>query len=36
MSLWTTHDVEYRNQNILSETGRIRNIIWEGEQYIFP
>ena len=36
MSLWTTQDVEYRNQNIVSETDRIRNIIWEGEQYIFP
>ena len=36
MSLRTTQDVEYRNQNIVSETGRIRNIIWEDEQYIFP
>ena len=36
MSLWTTQDVQYRNQNIVSVIGRDRNIIWEGEQYIFP
>ena len=32
MSLWTMPHVEHRNRNIVSETDRIKNIIWEGEQ----
>ena len=32
MSLWTMQHVEHSNRNIVSETGRIINIIWEGGQ----
>ena len=31
MSLWTMQYFEHSNWNMVSETGRVRNVIWDEE-----